>query len=99
VKANYVVRAIRLPAGSHTLEMKFEPRSYYTGAKIGIASSVLVFILFFGSLYFYFKNRSTETIEVDEIDDPVATTKMEKKPLRKTESRASKNTPKGKRKK
>jgi len=99
VKANYVVRAIRLPAGSHTLEMKFEPRSYYTGAKIGIASSVLVFILFFGSLYFYFKNRSTETIEVDEIDDAVAATKMEKKPLRKTESRASKNTPKGKRKK
>jgi hypothetical protein len=89
IKANYVVRALRLPAGSHTLEMKFEPHSYYTGSKIGIAASILVFLLFFGGLYFYFKNRSNEEIETIEIDDPVATTNVEKKPLRKTESRTT----------
>jgi hypothetical protein len=95
IKANYVVRAMRLPAGSHTIEMKFEPRSYYTGSTIGIIASILVFVLFFGGLYLYFKNKSTETTETYEIDDPVANAKMEKKPLRKTESR----TTKGKRKK
>jgi hypothetical protein len=100
VKANYVVRALRLPAGSHTIEMRFEPRSYYTGSTIGLIASVLVLILFFGGMYLYFKNRSTEDVETYEVDDLVAA-KVEKKPLRKTESRTAgkKKAPKGKRKK
>ena len=100
VKANYVVRALRLPAGSHTIEMRFEPRSYYTGSTIGLIASVLVLILFFGGMYLYFKNRSTEDVETYEVDDLVAA-KVEKRPLRKTESRTAgkKKAPKGKRKK
>jgi hypothetical protein len=80
--------------------MRFEPRSYYTGSTIGLIASVLVLILFFGGMYLYFKNRSTEDVETYEVDDLVAA-KVEKRPLRKTESRTAgkKKAPKGKRKK
>lgn len=57
MKANYLLRAVRVPAGEHTLEMKFEPSSYYTGQTIARIGSILLTILFLGALYFYFKNE------------------------------------------
>ncbi len=90
VKANYVIRALRLPAGAHTLEMRFEPKSFYTGSKIGLVTSIIVLLLFFGGLYLFFKNRSNETEEPYEIDNPTTTQKVEKQPIRKTESRTAK---------
>jgi hypothetical protein len=35
-----------LPAGSHKVEMKFEPQSYFTGEKVAFASSSLLLLLF-----------------------------------------------------
>jgi hypothetical protein len=56
-RANYVLRAMQLPAGTHKVEMKFEPKSYYTGEKIALASSSLILLLFAGGLFLEFKNR------------------------------------------
>ena len=97
VKANYVVRALRLPAGSHTVEMRFEPRSFHLGKKIGLITSVLVLLLTFGGLYWYFKNLPTESETDYEIDGPKANAKVEKKPIRRTESRTKKKGGKRKR--
>ena len=37
-----------IPSGSHTVEFKFEPSTYYTGEKISLASSsILVLMLIF----------------------------------------------------
>ncbi len=45
-KANYVLRAMVIPAGKHTIEFKFEPAAYYTGRNItNIASWALMLIL------------------------------------------------------
>jgi hypothetical protein len=43
VKVNYVLRGLRVPAGEHTVEMRFEPRSYHTGRLVGLSCSILMF--------------------------------------------------------
>jgi len=44
-RANYILRATKLPSGSHSVEFKFEPTSYLLGSTISLISSlILVFI-------------------------------------------------------
>jgi hypothetical protein len=43
LSADWVLRAARIPAGKHTLEFKFEPEKYFTGEKISLVSSLLLF--------------------------------------------------------
>lgn len=44
-RANYVLRAMILPAGNHTVEFRFEPSVYLIGEKISLISSVILLIL------------------------------------------------------
>jgi uncharacterized membrane protein YfhO len=46
LRANYVLRALPLSAGSHEIKFSFEPKSYQTGNTIMWICSVLVLILF-----------------------------------------------------
>jgi hypothetical protein len=56
-RANYVLRAMIVPAGSHTIEFKFEPKVYATGEKIAYASSILLVLLALGTLGFMFRSK------------------------------------------
>ena len=47
-RADYVLRAMILPAGTHKVEFRFEPKVYYTGEKISLASSVILILLVLG---------------------------------------------------
>ena len=51
LRANYVLRAMVVPAGKHRVEFKFEPKVYRDGEKIAIAGSVLVLLVFAGGLF------------------------------------------------
>lgn len=58
-RVNYVLRAMRVPAGKHTIEYKFEPSIIATGEKISAASMILLFLLCGGAIFREFrKNRS-----------------------------------------
>ena len=44
-RADYVLRAMVLPAGEHKLRFRFEPRVYPVGEKISLVSSILLILL------------------------------------------------------
>jgi hypothetical protein len=44
-RANFVLRGMKIPAGNHTVEFKFEPISYHTGETVAYASSIILLLL------------------------------------------------------
>lgn len=50
LRANYLLRALEVPAGKHVIEFKFEPDAYFVGNKITTASSWVVLLVFLGSM-------------------------------------------------
>ena len=51
-RSNYVLRSMYVPAGSGTIEFKFEPKVWIVGEKISLASSLLLILLVIGTLFF-----------------------------------------------
>jgi hypothetical protein len=45
VKVDYVLRGMAVPAGSHTIEFRFEPRSYRIGNRISVWAAVITYLL------------------------------------------------------
>jgi hypothetical protein len=50
-RANYILRAMKIPAGNHVIEFKFHPKSYFVGEKVSLASSLLLILLAIGTGY------------------------------------------------
>jgi hypothetical protein len=57
LSVNYVLRAMILPAGKHEVIFKFEPESYYTGEKIALAGSILLFLFVIGGVFMQMKQE------------------------------------------
>lgn len=45
IRANYVLRAIKVPAGQHTIEFHFRPETFYNGQKVAMVSSLAILAL------------------------------------------------------
>jgi len=54
-RANYVLRAMAIPAGNHKIEFKFEPKVIQTGSTISLISTILLGLLLASGLYFSYK--------------------------------------------
>ncbi len=59
-KVNYALRGLQIPKGKHTVEFKFEPKVVKTGSQIALASSVILFLLIIGGLFYQFKTSKPE---------------------------------------
>ncbi len=55
--ANYVLRAMIIPPGEHTIEFEFNPKSYYIGNTISKASSITLILLIIGFFIYDFRTR------------------------------------------
>ena len=81
-RADYVLRAMALPAGSHQIEFKFEPKSVVLGNKIAYAGSFLLFAFVFGTLGFAGYRRMKE-IEAEPQPEPKTAAPTVSKPAKK----------------
>ena len=57
LRADYVLRAMQIPAGKHTIEFKFAPKSYEIGNTIMLVSSVILYLVLIASLVVGFLKR------------------------------------------
>ena len=56
VRANYVLRAVKIPAGTHKIDFKFEPKSFATGNMLSAVSSIILFVLIGLALFFAWRH-------------------------------------------
>ena len=57
IRVDYVLRALNIPAGKHTIEFKFEPQVIKTGSTITLISSIGMLLLLVGGIYFERKKK------------------------------------------
>lgn len=50
LRANYVLRALELPKGKHTITFKFEPEAYYIGNTVTLVSCIILLLVVLGSI-------------------------------------------------
>jgi len=67
LRANYILRALQIPSGSHKIEFKFEPDSYYKGETYSLIFSIIMLIVIFGSIGYsifdiYKKGKSVQLV-------------------------------------
>ncbi len=58
IRTNYVLRGLSVPAGKHDILFVFHPASFYTGEKVAIVASILMLLLFIGSIAHTYRTRN-----------------------------------------
>lgn len=62
-RVNYILRGMEVPAGKHTIEFKFEPTVVQKGISISLTSSIILFLLILGGIYYEFWHKKKVTTE------------------------------------
>lgn len=63
LRANYLFRAVTVPAGNHTIVFRFEPRSYLLGNKITIIASIILLIFILTSIFDLIRKNKHKIVE------------------------------------
>lgn len=59
IRANYLLRALKIPAGQHKIKFEFKPSSYRTGKIVSLISSILLLVIIGFAGYKIFKGEET----------------------------------------
>jgi len=60
-KVDYALRGMKIPAGAHEIEFKFEPQIIETGSQITLAASILLGLVIIGGVgYSFFPKKSKD---------------------------------------
>lgn len=66
IKVDYLLRGLRVPAGKHTVEMRFEPRSFILGRTISKGVAILVFLAILGLGFLFYKRiKNIEVVQTE----------------------------------
>ncbi len=57
-RVNYILRGLVLPAGEHTIEFEFHPKSYYMGNNVSLASSLLLILAIIAYAFTEYRKKS-----------------------------------------
>ncbi len=60
IRANYILRALPVPAGKHTIEFRFAPQAYAIGNTVSLVSSVVLLLVLAGAIYYGVKKKPVE---------------------------------------
>ena len=58
-RANYLLRAMKIPEGNHIIEYKFEPAVVAIGSKISLATSALFLLVLLGAIFYNYRKKET----------------------------------------
>ncbi len=53
IRANYALRAMKIPPGQHEIEFVFNPKTFYLGKTISTISSSIILLAFLGAIGYY----------------------------------------------
>jgi hypothetical protein len=59
VKTDYVLRGLAVPAGQHSIEFRFEPKSYIMGKSITGISQIILLVFFVVGVFMEYRKRKT----------------------------------------
>lgn len=83
IRVNYILRALRVPSGDHTIEFKFEPRSFAIGQTMSLISSLLIILGLLGfvgyHLYQKYQSPDEEKKVKKKVEQKARPTKSKKK--------------------
>ncbi|KUJ55034.1 YfhO family protein [Chryseobacterium aquaticum] len=66
IKADYLLRAVHVPAGEHSIRMVFEPKVIATGKWISLLCFGLFILLSAGGIYFIYRRKDGKEIVLEE---------------------------------
>lgn len=65
IRADYVLRALQVPAGNHIIKFSFDSKAYNEGERIALICSILLVLIIIAGVYFTMKTKRQEPALAD----------------------------------